>query len=71
MGRTRNHPKNWKHCVFCKYWMGNANLEFRSMAVGYEYDITASGKCMKKNMSMSANSMCSMYAPSYEATKLL
>ena len=67
------HPKNYKRCVFCKKWGGNANLVFKSPQVGYEYKASVFGKCMQNNSTQPATGGlgCRTYAPSYEAEKLL
>ena len=71
MGRTRNHPKRRKLCVFCNYWIGNANLTFINSSAGYEYDSTARGKCTKKNNTTATYQSCDKYAPSVDASRLL
>ena len=71
MAKTRRNPRNSKICVFCKYWSGDADMKFINSTVGYEYELTASGKCMKKNVTEKTHCSCSYYEPSYEAEKLL
>ena len=71
MAKTRNHPKRCKHCVFCNYWMGDAELKFVSSTVGYEYESYAEGKCAKQNSTKKAYLSCNAYTPSPEAAKVL
>ena len=71
MARTRNHPKKCKKCVFCNYWIGNAELKFINSTVGYEYEQYAEGKCAKQNSTKKAYLTCNKYSPSIDALKLL
>ena len=71
MPRTRNHPRRSKCCVFCHYWMGDAELKYVSPSVGFEYERDARGKCMKKDLSFFTYASCNMFSPSIEASKLL
>lgn len=71
MAKTRNHPKRVKQCVFCNYWIGDADLKFVSSTVGYEYEYYAQGKCAKKSMNAKAYQSCNFFAPSIDASKLL
>ena len=36
-----HHPKRAKNCVFCKYWIGDAEKQFINSIVGYKYSGTA------------------------------
>ncbi len=68
----KHHPKRIKYCVFCKFWIGDAKIKFVNSAVGYEYDSGAKGSCTKRNGSTtSACFLCSNYAPSQDAERLL
>lgn len=71
MARTRNYPRRGKQCVFCHYWIGNADLKFISSTVGYEYEYYAQGQCTKQSASKKAYLSCNFYTPSIEALKLL
>lgn len=67
-----HHPKRVKNCVFCKFWIGDAQMRFRNSNTGYEYQSSARGKCTKRNGSVTpACYSCSNYVPSPEAEKLL
>lgn len=74
MGKSRAHPKRNKYCVFCNYWMGNANLAFINSNAGYEFDSSVNAKCAKMNNNRISNynaGGCIGYEPSIEARKLL
>lgn len=71
MATTRNNPKRHKGCVFCHYWIGDANMKFINSTVGYEYESTTIGKCTKRNASTRTHQSCTNYAPSIDASKLL
>ena len=71
MAKTRRHPRNSKICVFCEYWTGDAGLKFINSTTGYEYELTASGKCTKKNVNEQTHCSCNFYEPSREARKLM
>ena len=71
MGRNRNHPKRFKSCVFCYYWIGNAEMKFINSTVGYEFEANACGKCTKKNNNTKAYQSCSNYEPNMEAKRVL
>jgi len=66
-------PKNYKRCVFCKSWNGNADLVFRNPQLGYQFTSDVRGKCMKNGSTQAASggSNCRSYEPSYEASKSL
>jgi hypothetical protein len=68
-------PKYSKLCAFCEYWTGDCGLKFISIGAGYEFDNTASGKCIKKNGAVThagaSASSCHYYEPSREAKKLM
>lgn len=67
-----HHPKRAKECVFCRYWMGDANMQFVNTIVGYKFDAGAKGKCTKRNGAIfPACYKCSFYSPSIDAEKLL
>ena len=67
-----HHPKRSKYCVFCKFWIGDANMKYVNSAVGYAYDANAKGKCTKRNGSATpACYSCASYKPSPDAEKLL
>ena len=69
---NKHHPKRAKKCVFCKFWFGNADLDFVNSAVGYAYEAYAKGKCTKKNgASTQACYSCSAYVPNLDAERLL
>ena len=71
MAKTTAHPKRRKICVFCHYWYGNADMRFVNTAVGFEFNNSADGKCMKTNCSKKTHTYCQHYQPSIEASKLL
>ena len=72
MSKSTHHPKRAKNCVFCKYWLGDANMRFVNSIVGYEYENSARGKCTERNGAVfSAIYSCQYYVPSPEAEKLL
>lgn len=66
------HPRSQKYCVFCKYWIGDAHLVFKSSLSGYEYERGVHGKCTKSNSTRDSHSSCiQYYAPNLEAERLL
>ena len=66
------HPKHTKRCVFCNYWMGDAEMEYVSVQQGFRYDSTKKGKCLKHGDSLrDACTSCDKYEPSMEAKKLI
>lgn len=73
MAMMHARPKISKYCVFCDYWTGDAKMEFVSDGMGYKFDGSASGKCIKKNGSVThaGSSYCRNYEPNPEAKKLL
>ena len=73
MAMMHAKPKFCKYCVFCNNWTGDAHMEFVSTGMGYKFDGSASGKCIKKNGAVThAGSGCSQhYEPNPEAKKLL
>lgn len=71
MGRTKNHPKRFKGCVFCYYWIGDAEMKFINSTVGYEFETYACGKCTKKNNNTKACQSCLNYEPNMEAKRIL
>lgn len=73
MARTCARPKFNPLCVFCENWTGDADMTFRSVGAGYEYEREAVGKCIKRGgMATKAASSCTKYfEPSREARKLL
>lgn len=73
MARTCARPKCNPLCVFCENWTGDADMTFRSMGMGYEYEREAAGKCIKRGgMTTKAASSCTKYfEPNREARKLL
>ena len=66
------HPKNYKRCLFCSKWTGDAGLVFKNPQVGYEYKTGVYGKCMQNNSSQPCTGGvgCRDYSPSYEASRL-
>lgn len=69
---STHHPKNVKNCVFCKYWIGDADMQFVNSVVGYKYLSGAKGKCSKRNGAVfPAVYKCNYYMPSIEAERLL
>lgn len=74
MARAKVNPRSSKRCAFCKFWSGDAQLKFVDRYVGFEYERSAKGKCMKNNATMYAEnsgSCCRQYTPGIEAEKLL
>ncbi|MBQ8780151.1 MAG: hypothetical protein IJZ72_00550 [Oscillospiraceae bacterium] len=72
MSKRRAHPKREKYCVFCKYWIGNADLNFISTTTGYSFESFVRGNCAKRNTTMSSDrSACNYYVPNIDAEKLL
>lgn len=71
MSTTRNNPKRHKGCVFCHYWTGDANMKFINSTVGFEYELTAIGKCTKCNANKRTHQACPNFVPSVDASKLL
>lgn len=69
--RLKGHPKRNKYCVFCYYWTGDAQTKFVDPYSGYEYENTARGHCMKRNLNMLAGGYCNNFEPSAEAQRLL
>jgi hypothetical protein len=68
----KHHPKRAKYCVFCKFWIGDANMRLVNSAVGFEYNGSAKGKCTKRNGAITQSCYsCREYAPSVDAEKLL
>ena len=66
------HPKHTKRCVFCNFWMGDAEMEYVSVQQGYRYDGTKKGKCLKHGGSLRDScTSCDKYEPSMEAKRLL
>jgi len=74
MARMKGNPKAIKYCAFCHYWMGNANLKFENMHLGFSFDRGVSVQCPKvkavRASDVSAN-QCKFYEPSIEARRLL
>ncbi len=72
MATYTHHPKRAKNCVFCKYWLGDADMAFVNSIVGFKYEASVKGPCTRKNgaTTFSCHS-CSNYAPSPAAEKLL
>lgn len=73
MARTCARPKFSRLCVFCDNWMGDADMTFRSVGMGYEFEREAVGKCIKKmGTTTKAASGCTNYfTPNREAQKLM
>lgn len=71
MARTKNHPKRKKCCVFCDYWLGNADMKFINSTVGYEYEHDAKGQCTKRNCNTPTHVNCQNYEPNTDAKRLL
>ena len=72
MSKYTHHPKRAKKCVFCKFWLGDAQMQYRNSVSGFDYEATAKGKCTKKNGALTAAiSTCPNYATSPDAEKLL
>lgn len=72
MSKVIHHPKRAKNCVFCKFWIGDANMRYVNTVSGFEYDSSVKGRCTKRNgAGTSAAYRCSNYVPSVEAEKLL
>lgn len=71
MATTRNTPKRHKGCVFCHYWIGDANMKFINSTVGYEYELTTVGTCTKRNENTRTHQSCSNYMPSVDASRIL
>ena len=73
MGKNIAHPKKTQKCAFCKRWNGDAGLEFKNPAMGFQFTTGVFGKCMASNSNqVSTNgSGCSNYEPSVEASRLL
>ena len=73
MGKSTVNPKREKRCAVCKRWIGNAELEFKSPTIGFQYTTCVSGKFVVNNSRCASNdgSVCKKYEPSVEASKLL
>ena len=73
MAKIAVNPKNRKHCVFCEYWMGDADLEYVSNMAGYRFEANAKGKCTKYggNTKTAITSGCRYFEYNREAKKLL
>ena len=72
MATYTHHPKRSKDCVFCKFWLGDANMKFVNSTAGYAYEASARGKCANRNGSVTpACYSCPNYKPSPDAEKLL
>ncbi len=74
MAKGFAHPKHIKPCVLCKNWMGNADLEFKSIVMGFQFTKGVIGKCVAKNGGSPSSSYCGSckyYEPSVEASRLL
>lgn len=70
----KEHPKRVKRCAFCNFWFGDANLNFISSSVGFEYDPNAAGKCFKRgsaNYKAGSGAGCPYYAPNDTAKRIL
>jgi hypothetical protein len=61
------NPRNSKLCAFCECWRGDCALKFISAKAGYEFDGTASGRCIEKNGTVThagdSASSCNYYEP--------
>ena len=72
MATCIHHPKRAKDCAFCKFWIGDAQMRFVNSHAGYELQVSARGKCTKRNGSVTtACYSCSNYVPGPDAEKLL
>lgn len=73
MARTCARPKFTHLCVFCENWTGDADMTFRSVGMGYEYEREAEGKCIKRGgiRTKACTGCTKFYEPSREAKKLL
>ena len=72
--KITKHPKYNKLCVFCENWIGNADMELVSHAMGYKFDSDAKGKCTKSNLTRESMRSCIRtqdYKPSREASRIL
>jgi hypothetical protein len=58
--------KNYKFCVFCRYWNGNANVKFNDLQKVLTYNPRVSGTCAKKGTSRSSENTCGEFALGYE-----
>lgn len=70
MAKIKNTPKGTKKCVFCEYWMGDADLKYIG-SIYYEYEITAKGRCTRKNVGMPTGGCCQNYTPNAAARRIL
>lgn len=73
MARTCAQPKFTHLCAFCENWTGDADLKFRSVGMGYEYEREATGKCIKRSgaITKAASGCKERFEPSREARKLM
>ena len=72
MATQNYHPKRNPICAFCKRWDGDANLVFKSPAMGFQVTTSVQAKCMALNtMTASHRTGCKQYEPSVEASRLL
>lgn len=72
MSRYTHHPKRTKDCVFCKFWIGDAQMKYVNSNSGYEFQASARGRCTKRNgAATTACHTCSNYVPGPDSEKLL
>ena len=72
MAICTHHPKRAKDCVFCKFWIGDAQMRYVNSNVGYEFQASARGKCTKRNGAATpACYSCPNYVPNQDAERLL
>lgn len=70
--KLTKRPDRNPFCVFCEYWMGDAEMEFISRMAGYKFEGNAKGKCAKSGVLRTAvNIKCRDFEYSREAKKLL
>lgn len=67
--RVAYTPQRTPICVFCKYWMGDADIKMTRYG-GVEFEREAKGPCMKrKGNETSAWFKCNQYSPNHLAEK--
>lgn len=71
MSKMRLHPKYHKNCVFCTNWMGNTELKFISSMVGYEFEASAKGKCLRGSEHPASYGCTRYFEPNDQAKKLM
>lgn len=74
MARICMKPNKYNHyCVFCDNWTGDADMTFRSVGMGYEFEREAVGKCIKKSgaTTKAASGCTNHYEPNHEAQKVM